>query len=116
MTQEGLFRALLDCRVVLRALRSLASLLGYNSTDQLSNVTLEYDEMAKDLRSIPMTTSATELASWAEAHERAVYEKLDSLASDASAGMPVHIRFEVLIEWMERGLQPSRRRQMEVGE
>lgn len=100
MTQEGLFRALLDCRVVLRALRSLASLLGYNSTDQLSNVTLEYDEMAKDLKSIPVTPSATELASWAETHERAVYEKLDSLASDVSAGMPVHIRFEGVL-WLQ---------------
>ena len=54
MAQEGLFRALLDCRVVLRALRSLASLLGHASSDQLGNVRLEYGALAQDLRSIPL--------------------------------------------------------------
>src|SRR6202007_569239 len=31
IVQEGLFRALLDCRVVLRTLRNLATLLGFSS-------------------------------------------------------------------------------------
>src|SRR5690606_17743786 len=30
--QEGLFRALLDCRIVLRTLRSVATLLGFSTT------------------------------------------------------------------------------------
>src|ERR1039458_565973 len=42
--QEGLFRALLDCRIVLRSLRSLAVLLGTSSTEALHDVHLEYDE------------------------------------------------------------------------
>ena len=40
--QEGLFRALLDCRIVLRTLRSLAALLGFNGIEQLANVTLDH--------------------------------------------------------------------------
>lgn len=100
MTQAGLFRALLDCRVVLRALRSLASLLGYTSTDQLGQITLEYDDLATDLKSIPLGTSAIELVSWAEARERTVYEKLDSLAGDVDDDMPAHVRFEGVL-WLQ---------------
>lgn len=40
---EGIFRALLDCRIVLRALRSLADLIGGSSTGELEAVRLEYD-------------------------------------------------------------------------
>jgi hypothetical protein len=100
MAQAGLFRALLDCRVVLRALRSLASLLAYASTDQLTDVSLEYDELARDLKSIPTTESAIELVRWAEEWERAVYSKLDSLASDASTDLPLHVRFESVL-WLQ---------------
>lgn len=100
MTQAGLFRALLDCRVVLRALRSLSSLLGYGSTDQLVDVRLEYDELGRDLKSIPVAESAVELVRWAEERERAVYAKLDSLIGDASADLPVHVRFESVL-WLQ---------------
>lgn len=100
MAQAGLFRALLDCRVVLRALRSLASLLGYGSTDQLSDIRLEYDDLGHDLKSIPVAESAIELVRWAEERERAVYAKLDSLVGDASVDLPLHVRFESVL-WLQ---------------
>lgn len=100
MAQAGLFRALLDCRVVLRALRSLSSLLGYGSTDQLVDIRLEYDELGRDLKSIPAAESAIELVRWAEERERAVYAKLDSLVGDASVDLPVHVRFESVL-WLQ---------------
>ena len=100
MAQEGLFRALLDCRVVLRALRSLASLLGHASTDQLSNVHLEYGALAQDLRSIPLLESTADLVRWAEQREQDVYERLDSLESDAASGLPTHVRFESVL-WLQ---------------
>jgi len=100
ITHAGLFRALLDCRVVLRALRSLSSLLGYGATDQLADIRLEYDELARDLKSIPVTKSAAELVRWAEDRERAVYAKLDSLIADTSADLPVHVRFEGIL-WLQ---------------
>lgn len=100
MAQAGLFRALLDCRVVLRALRSLASLLGYGSTDQLSDIRLEYDDLGHDLKSIPVAESAIELVRWAEERERAVYAKLDTLVGDASVDLPLHVRFESVL-WLQ---------------
>ena len=81
LDREGLFRALLDCRVVLRALRSLATLLGHSSTTQLDDIRLEYDPSASDLKSIPTQGSAADLLAWAEQRERAVYADLDSMAS-----------------------------------
>lgn len=100
LAQAGLFRALLDCRVVLRALRSLSSLLGHASTDQLVDIRLEYDDLGRDLKSIPAAESAIELVRWAEERERAVYAKLDSLVGDASADLPVHVRFESVL-WLQ---------------
>jgi hypothetical protein len=100
MAQAGLFRALLDCRVVLRALRSLSLLLAHTSTDQLADIRLEYDEMGRDLKSIPTAESAIELVRWAEERERAVYAKLDTLASDNSVGLPLHVRFESVL-WLQ---------------
>jgi hypothetical protein len=100
MAQEGLFRALLDCRVVLRSLRSLASLLGLGSTDQLGDIRLEYDDIGRDLKSIPATESVVELVHWAEQRERDVYAKLDSLTGDASTNLPVHVRFESVL-WLQ---------------
>lgn len=98
--QEGLFRALVDCRIVLRTLRSLPLLLGYSSTDHLEGVTLEYGELARDLKSIPLVASATELVRWAEQHERRVYSQLDSIAGPAQTNMPAHVRFEGVL-WLQ---------------
>ncbi|WP_082746864.1 ORC-CDC6 family AAA ATPase [Burkholderia sp. MSMB1826] len=99
MAQAGLFRALLDCRVVLRTLRSLASLLGYTSTDQLAELRLEYDEAGRDLTWIPTDPSALEVVKWAEERERYVYEKLDSLG-DMASDFPAHVRFESVL-WLQ---------------
>lgn len=100
MAQEGLFRALLDCRVVLRALRSLALLLGHASPDQLSSIHLEYGELARDLKSIPLFDSTADVIRWAELREQDVYDKLDSLDNDAASGLPTHVRFESVL-WLQ---------------
>lgn len=100
MAQSGLFRALFDCRVLLRALRSLSSLLGHSSTDDLTDVRLEYDDLARDLKAVPMMESAVELARWAEERERAVYAKLDTLDSNAATSLPLHVRFESVL-WLQ---------------
>jgi hypothetical protein len=102
MTHEGVFRALVDCRVVLRALRNLASLLGFSSAIDLTDVTLEYDSIAQDLKSIPLSSSPVELVRWAEAKERTVYDRLDSsfAASAQSIELPSHVRFESIL-WLQ---------------
>jgi hypothetical protein len=100
IVQEGLFRALLDCRVVLRTLRNLATLLSFSSTEQLSQVRLDYKPLETDLKSIPTVTLATELVHWAEKRERAVYAELDSIATKSRSEMPAHLRFESVL-WLQ---------------
>ena len=100
ITQEGLFRALLDCRVVLRTLRSVGSLLGFNMPEQLSSIRLEYESAAADLKGIPLLNSAQEVAAWAEQHEQRVYTQLDAFAGRSNADVPLHVRFEGVL-WLQ---------------
>lgn len=100
IAQEGLFRALLDCRVVLRSLRSLAALLGVSSPEQLENVRLEYDAVAADLKSIPPLHSPLELARWADLREREVYAKLDAMGANNAVDLSLHVRFESVL-WLQ---------------
>lgn len=92
--QEGLFRALLDCRIVLRTLRSLGSLLGFNNPEQLDTIRLEYKSDASDLKGIPLLQNAKELVAWAEQREQQVYAQLDALSGPTTAPLPIHLRFE----------------------
>lgn len=98
--QDGLFRALLDCRIVLRALRSLTTLLGFSTTDQLDSVVLQYDALADDLKCIPIHVSANELMKWAEKRERSAYVELDSIGDRFSGPVPDQVRFEGVL-WLQ---------------
>ncbi len=100
IAQEGLFRALLDCRVVLRALRSLATLVGFSSPEQLEKVRLDYDVLGADLKSIPLVSSPVELARWADQRERAVYAELDAMGGSNAIDLSVHVRFESVL-WLQ---------------
>jgi hypothetical protein len=96
----GLFRALFDCRVVLRALRNLATLLGLQSYDELSELEVRYDDGAVDIKVIPINISALELISWAEKREKSVYAALDSFPGIAGSTMPTSVRFESVL-WLQ---------------
>lgn len=100
MAQEGIFRALLDCRIVLRTLRSLGSFLGHGSSDQLAEIRLDYDEVAKDLKSLPLAHSAADLVRWAEQRERTVYAALDSIGGKDRLDMSAHVQFEGVL-WLQ---------------
>jgi hypothetical protein len=82
--QEGLFRALLNCRIVLRALRSLSSLVNVPVDQPLDQIVLEYDESSRDLKSIPALKSPEKLLRWAEQRERNVYAQLDLVGNRQS--------------------------------
>jgi hypothetical protein len=100
LDREGLFRALFDCRVVLRTLRSLAVFLGQSSNQNLDKVKLEYDALAKDFKSIPTERTASELIEWAEKIERTVYAELDSMGRKNGLAMQPHVRFEGVL-WLQ---------------
>jgi hypothetical protein len=97
---EGMFRALLDCRIVLRALRSLGELVGLASNQTLDAVHLEYDSSIEDLSSIPLGSTAAKMIEWAERREREVYSQLDSLSLVPGSSAPTDIRFESLL-WLQ---------------
>lgn len=92
--EEGLFRALLDCRIVLRTLRNVALLLGMNSIEDLGQISLRYETDARDLKGIPLLDNAKALAEWADRQEQAVYAHLDEFTTDGKNGLPAHVRFE----------------------
>lgn len=100
LEQSGLFRALFDCRVVLRTLRNLASYLGFASVDSLDAIQLDYGDTSQDLKSIPFVSSASELIRWAEERERGVYDQLDTIVRRKDKKMPAHVRFESVL-WLQ---------------
>lgn len=99
LQQEGLFRALLDCRIVLRTLRSLGALLGLGTPEQLATVHLDYAAVPP-LQGIPVLGNALELAKWAEEHEQRVYAQLDAFLGPLNGGLPTHLRFEGVL-WLQ---------------
>ena len=96
---QGLFRALLDCRIVLRALRSVAMLLG-KSPDELEHIEIEYEGVALDLKNIPRLRNAQALVEWAELYEQRVYAKLDEFTTLVYDNIPSHVRFEGVL-WLQ---------------
>jgi len=97
---EGPFRALLDCRVVLRTIRSLVSYLGLSRLESLDTICLEYDEGSQDIQGIPKLVSARELAEWAETQEKRIYAELDAFAGRTNQALPSSRRFESVL-WLQ---------------
>lgn len=98
--EDALFRALLDCRIVLRTLRSLAAFLGFGVDDALGAIQLEYGAASSEFRGIPLLRSALELSRWAEEHERRVYAELDAFGGSKPSVLPAHVRFEGVL-WLQ---------------
>ncbi|MDP2430878.1 MAG: hypothetical protein Q8O33_02490, partial [Pseudomonadota bacterium] len=98
--EEGPFRALLDCRVVLRTIRSLSAYLGFSSEESLSSIQLEYEDGAQDIQGIPKITSARELAEWAAKQEKRIYAELDAFAGRTNQTLPSSQRFESVL-WLQ---------------
>lgn len=97
--REGLFRALFDCRVVLRTLRNLTLLIGIGP-ERLEKILVKYSPPAGEgLKYIPSEGTAKELVDWAEHYEESVYTKLDTFSLDAETG-PHHERFESVL-WLQ---------------
>lgn len=99
LEHDGLFRALLDCRIVLRSLRSLGTLMGFSAPEQLNEISLNYSAVPS-LQGIPSIGNALEMATWAETHEQKVLAQLDSLLGAPNATLPTHVRFEGVI-WLQ---------------
>ncbi|MCC8432557.1 hypothetical protein LJ725_26605 [Reyranella aquatilis] len=111
---DNLFRALFNCRVVSRTLRSLVAFLEERSIDVLQNVRIVYGDSVEEFYDIPKVDSALELMRWAEGCERNVYKTLDALVHDGNSKGPGHLRFES-IRWLQRALFYIGPKQIEFG-
>jgi hypothetical protein len=102
IAQSGLFRALLNCRIVLRSLRNLVLLLGLPETAELEGIRLEYEDGAHELKHIPLLGSMSDVMRWAEDRERAVYSQLDSISASTErrADPPGDLRLEGVL-WLQ---------------
>ncbi|MCZ7600141.1 MAG: hypothetical protein M5U09_23715 [Gammaproteobacteria bacterium] len=99
-TEEGIFRALLDCRVVLRTMRSLSAYLGHIDDNSIDAIRLEYGEGARDIQFIPKLSSPKALIAWAEKQEKRIYAELDAFAARDNNELPVSRRFESVL-WLQ---------------
>lgn len=99
LAQVGLFRALLNCRIVLRTLRSVAALLGLGSTESLEAIELAHDGMPA-LQGIPFLPNAQAMANWAEEREQEVYAQLDAVGTLSNEALPSHVRLEGVL-WLQ---------------
>ncbi|MCG8343874.1 MAG: hypothetical protein MI685_01785 [Chlorobiales bacterium] len=100
LINEGLFRSLFDCRVVLRTLHSICTLFDISSNEQLDQIRLSYDEAAIDLKNIPLHKEPSKLLTWAEQQEQIVYARLDTYDGPQDENMPLHKRFESIL-WFQ---------------
>lgn len=95
----GIFRALFDCRVVLRALRSLALLIDV-APEKFGDIEVNYSQCSgATLKHIPEKGSAKELIGWAEQYEKILYDQLDTLVTSVDSS-PQHERFESIL-WLQ---------------
>lgn len=97
---EGMFRALLNCRIVLRTLRSLTDFISGPPQSTLDSIRLEYDGTGQDFPAIPKDASASQLIKWAEQRERDIYSQLDTLTSSPSKSAAADVRFEAIL-WLQ---------------
>lgn len=100
-TADGrLFRALFDCRVVLRTLLSIAALVNDSEASDVSDIGITYPESSEFGSNIPRIQSAPELLQWAQDQERQVLANLDDFGSDRSLDALGHARFESVL-WLQ---------------
>lgn len=95
---DGLFRALLDCRVVLRTLRGVMDLAGQGAEISIDEIELSYDEQIGETLSIPSMRCADELATWAESREREIFDRMES--APANSATLSDVRFHAML-WLQ---------------
>ena len=96
-TSDGLFRALLNCRIIIRSLKSLIELLDLSDTNALNGVNLIY-ENSLEFNYIPITRDAKTLYDWAINIESQIYQTVDSFRNDFGKANQ-HIKIESTI-WL----------------
>lgn len=97
-TATGIFRALLNSRIIQRSLVAIVELLDLKDISRLSQVEIALPGTSTFLH-IPNVGNAKELYDWATRTERAIYADLDSLGPDTGTQKQIHSTLES-IRWL----------------
>jgi hypothetical protein len=98
---RGLFRALVNARVVLRSLRALCLLNGLDYPAGLSCVSLSFEPTLFDEGPVPRSGHIGQLHSWAEDVETRCFAFLDSIGGGAAEDVPNHASFDSIV-WLSQ--------------
>jgi hypothetical protein len=98
---RGLFRALVNARVVLRALRALCVLQNLEYSAGLSRVEISCEPSLFDEGPVPRRVSALDLRGWAEDLETRCFMQLDALTSRSGSDFPAHTSFDAIV-WLSQ--------------
>lgn len=99
-TSRALFRALVNSRIILRALRALCTLNDLNYPDGLSALTCDYTKSLCDEGPIPRITDLSVLRAWAEDVESRCFAQLDAVGK-ADVDLPLHMQFDAVV-WLSQ--------------
>lgn len=98
----GLFKALLNARIVLRTLRAFSRLVDIEYEDQeaLAQLRVEAKHSIRDQGQIPVKGSVPELRAWAEEIETRCLRYLDTLRSEnGDPDLPAHLGLDA-VQWL----------------
>ncbi|WP_262267344.1 MULTISPECIES: ORC-CDC6 family AAA ATPase [Microvirga] len=97
---RGLFRALLNARIVLRTLRAVCALSDLDYPSGLGRLQIETEPGLFDQGAVPQEASATDLRAWAEQTEALCLRHLDTLSvGEPRGGLPAHPGIDA-IRWL----------------
>ncbi|WP_432431645.1 hypothetical protein [Rhizobium leguminosarum] len=98
----GLFKALLNARIILRTLRAVSRLAGIDYDDQgsLARIRIGSKHSLREQGQIPAKGLAPEFRAWAEDIEMRCLRYLDTLTAEAGdSDLPAHIGIDA-IQWL----------------
>ena len=96
---DGAFRALLNCRIIIRTLRAVMELLEKSDVQVLTHLQLSYIDTWTEDKDIPKSSTSIELYNWAAQTERKIYAELDSIGPTSPAQKEEHKTFEA-VKWL----------------
>lgn len=93
---DAVFRALFDCRVVLRTVRAVMDLVGNGSDATIEDLTISYSDRLGEPLSIPQFEVVQDLVLWAEGREREILDRVEDAGEYAFAD----VRFDAVL-WLQ---------------
>nr|WP_155248965.1 hypothetical protein [Rhizobium leguminosarum] len=98
----GLFKALLNARIILRTLRAISRLIriDYDDSQALARITIGSKRSLREEGQIPLKGTAPKLRAWAEDIETRCLKYLDTLTPDSDGpDLPAHLGIDA-IQWL----------------